>query len=159
MTSREMDPDQAARFVEGHVVSVPGGGAVVEVADSTVFMAVSLRNVGTGLAVLQGWSMSPGERIERTHSPLDEFTHHVRDIFVAPGDHGFWQGAFRDPDSVRFRAVVDAVEAREPLMLDILYSDYEGGQRMITQLALRFDGERWKPLVARHFRVESADPS
>ncbi|MFD9125507.1 hypothetical protein [Kitasatospora sp. NPDC059571] len=158
VTSRLQDSEQTARFVEGNIVTIPGGGAVVEATDRIVLMAVSLRNVGTGLAVLQGWHVSPGEGAERTHPPLEEFTTHVRDIFVAPGDHGFWQGAYRDPTAEQFRVLTSAIRAGTTLMLYVLYSDYEGGQRMLSQFALRFDEGTWTPAVARHFNLDRPEP-
>jgi len=33
--------------------------------------------------------------------------------------------------------VADAIEADQPLVINLLYGDFEGGQRVITQFALR----------------------
>ncbi|MCU7820274.1 hypothetical protein [Kitasatospora sp. DSM 101779] len=160
VTSREQDPELTARFVEGRIVTVPGGGAVVEVHQDIVQLAISLRNVGTGLAVLQSWHVTPEVRTERAHPPLAEFTAHVRDIFLAPGDHGCWQGAFRDPSAAEFRAMTAAIDAGKLLTVDVLYSDYEGGQRVISQFALRHDPaeQAWKPSVIRHFPLDRPEP-
>jgi len=63
---------------------------------------------------------------------------------VAPGDDGFWQGAFRDPAADQFKAVAAAIGARESLMLSLLYGDFEGGQRVITQFTLSHGtGDAW----------------
>ena len=40
--------------------TVPGGGAELEVTDAAVYMAISVRNVGTGLAVMRGWRVGIG---------------------------------------------------------------------------------------------------
>ena len=63
--------------------------------------SISVRNVGTGIAVLHGWHLIPELVLERsahvTPPPLEDFTSLTRDLYVAPGDIGFWQGSFRDP--------------------------------------------------------------
>ena len=62
--------------------TVPGGGAEVEVTDAAVYMAISVRNVGTGLAVMHGWHVGIGLQPERTHPPLEDLHHpdprHIR---------------------------------------------------------------------------------
>ncbi|WP_035849269.1 hypothetical protein [Kitasatospora azatica] len=158
VTSRAQDPEQRIEFAEGKSLLLPGGGAAVEVTEGILYMALAVRNVGTGLAILHSWYMSVGERIERTHPPLEAFTAHVKDIFVAPGDHGFWQGAFRDPTAEQYAATAAAISAGDSLMLDVLYSDYEGGQRVISQFVLRLEGGVWQPSVVRHFNVDRPDP-
>ena len=56
------------------------------------------------------------------------------------------------------RTVADAIKAGEPLVLDLLYGDFEGGQRVITQFSLRQAGERWLAQAVRHFNVDQPDP-
>ena len=53
--SRSDDLGQEVGFVDDRWVSIPGGGAAVEATTDAVYLAMSLRNVGTGLAVLQAW--------------------------------------------------------------------------------------------------------
>ena len=76
---------------------------------------ISVRNVGTGIAVLHGWHLLPELVLERsahvTPPPLEDFTTLTRDLYVAPGDIGFWQGSFRDPASNGYREARRAVEA------------------------------------------------
>ena len=57
--SRLQDPNQKIMFLEGHWVSAAGGRAVVEHLDGVVYLAISLRNVGSGIAVCQGWVVRP----------------------------------------------------------------------------------------------------
>ena len=71
------------------------------------------------------------------HLDPEAFTRLTRDIYVPVGDVGFWQGAFRDPATPEFAEAHGAVEARKVLILDLLYGDPEGGQRVITRFALR----------------------
>src|SRR5881394_3832282 len=58
--SRLEDPKQKIMFLERHWVSAAGGRAAVEHIDGAVYMAISLRNVGSGIAVCQGWAVRPG---------------------------------------------------------------------------------------------------
>src|SRR6202040_3863831 len=56
--SRLEDPVQKLMFVEGHWVSTAGGRATVEHVEGIVYLAISLRNVGSGIGVCQGWVVS-----------------------------------------------------------------------------------------------------
>jgi hypothetical protein len=156
VSSRPQDPEQDIQFVDGTWLSVAGGGAALEVAGSSVHMAVSVRNVGTGLAILQGWSLLPGLPGERSHPSLADFTSQIRDIYVAPGDSGLWLGALADPAAGKFTAVAAAIEAGADLTLSLLYGDFEGGQRVISQFVLRCTDGRWLSTSGRHFNVDLA---
>jgi hypothetical protein len=137
MNSRLQDPRQKVMFGDGRWVAVPGGAAAVEVGDNAIYLALSVRNAGTGMGIMHGWRLSarrPGEHLERP--PQDEFTPQTRDMYVASGDVGFWQGALRDPDSEQFKTIQAAIEASEILQLDLLYGDFEGGQRVISRFTL-----------------------
>ena len=165
VNSRLGDAEQKIQFVEGNWLRVPGGGAAVATSANAVYLAVSVRNVGTGLAVLHGWHVQLEVPSERAHPPLADFTSQIRDIYIGPGDNGVWQGAFRDPDTEIFKAVRAAIEAEELLVLSLLYGDFEGGQRVITQFSIRFmhseaPGQegRWVASAARHFNVDGIDP-
>jgi hypothetical protein len=152
VSSRLQDPEQKIQFMEG------GGAAALEVTDAVVYMVISVRNVGTGLAVMHGWRVEVNAQPQQTHPPLEDFTTQTRDIYVAPGDVGFWQGALRDPATAQFKAVAAAVEAGDPMLLTILYGDWEGGQRVISQFALRRANDRWLTTTGRHFNVDRPDP-
>jgi hypothetical protein len=163
--SRPGDPEQNIQFVEGTEFRVAGGGADVKVTGDAVYLAALVRNVGTGLAVLHGWHVLLEPPAERTHPPLEDFISQLRDIYVAPGDNGVWQGAFRDPGTEIFKAVRAAAEAGELIILSLLYGDFEGGQRMISQFSLRYQPSaeaihpgRWLASAARHFSVDRPDP-
>jgi hypothetical protein len=158
MSSRLQDPKQKIQFLEGKFLSVDGGAATLEVADGVVYMVISVRNVGTGLAIIHGWRVEVSGQSPQTHPPLEDFTAQTRDIYVAPGDVGFWQGALRDPATAQFKAVAAAVEAGDPMMLSILYGDWEGGQRVISQFGVRRANDRWLTTTGRHFNVDRPDP-
>lgn len=139
---------------------MPGGGGAAEVCEEAVYLALALRNVGQGIAVLHGWHLYPERRTGRDdHPPPEEFTRLTRDLYVPVGDIGFWQGTFRDPSSAEFAAVRSAIEARDGLTVDVLYGDHEGGQRVISRCGLlpRADGG-WLATAARHWNIEGENP-
>jgi hypothetical protein len=158
VASRLQDPPQKVQYLEGVKLVTDGGTAAMQVTGEVVYLAVSLRNVGTGLGVLHGWHVRVGLQTERVHPPLEDFTPQQLDIYVAPGDIGLWLGALRDPAADIFHAVTDAVKAGDVLVLDLLYGDFEGGQRVISQYSLRHAGERWLAQATRHFNVDRPDP-
>jgi hypothetical protein len=158
VASRLQDPQQKVQYPEGLWLAVDGGTAAVQVADEAVYLAVSIRNVGTGLAVMHGWHVRVGLQRERSHPPLEEFTTQNLDIYVAPGDNGMWLSALRDPTAGIFQEVTDAAKAGEPLVINMLYGDFEGGQRVITQFSLRHANERWLAQATRHYNVDRPDP-
>ena len=158
MSSRLQDPEQKIQFLGGRYVRVAGGMATLEVADGAVYMVISVRNVGTGLAVMHGWHVEVGGQPQLVHPPLEDFTTQTRDIYVASGDVGFWQGALRDPATAQFTSVAAAVEGGDPMMLSVLYGDWEGGQRVISQFALRRVNDKWLTSTGRHFNVDRPDP-
>jgi hypothetical protein len=43
-------------------------------------------------------------------------------------------------------------------MLSLRYGDFEGGQRIITQFALRHEDGRWLTVAGRHFNTDRPDP-
>jgi hypothetical protein len=164
--SRTDDPAVKVGFHDDVWFSVPGGQGVASTADNAVYFVIAVRNVGTGIAVLHGWHLYPeiqlGPDIEIVRTPLDDFTRLTRDLYVAPGDVGFWQGAFRDTASDAYRAARLAVEAPQRISVDILYGDFEGGQRVISRFMLTpregEDGTRWFSGVGRHWNVDRPEP-
>lgn len=158
MNSRLQDPRQKIQYPEGMTLEVNGGSAAIEVTDDVVYLAVSVRNVGSGVAVLHGWDVQVGLTTERSHPPLEDFTTQNLDIYVAPGDNGLWLSALRDPAADIFTAVTDAFKAGDPLVINLLYGDFEGGQRVITQITVRHANERWLAQATRHFNVDRPDP-
>lgn len=137
MNSRFQDPRQKVMFGDGRWVHLPGGAATVEIGDNAIYLALSIRNAGTGMGILHGWRISVRVASEGLVRPgLDEFTPQTRDLYVASGDVGFWQGALRDPDAEQFKTIQAAIESNEILQLDLLYGDFEGGQRVISRFTL-----------------------
>src|SRR4029078_12439864 len=89
-----------AGFQDDVWFSVPGGQGIASATDSVVYFVIAIRNVGTGIAVLPGCALIPelllGPEAHVTAPPLEEFTTLTRDLYVAPGDVGFWQGSCRN---------------------------------------------------------------
>jgi hypothetical protein len=50
------DPPEKVGFPDEHWVHVPGGKAHAEATDRAIYLVITVRNVGTGLAVLNGWA-------------------------------------------------------------------------------------------------------
>src|ERR1043165_5612654 len=96
MHSRASDPPETVPFAGDHWMTVAGGGAAIDALDEAVYLGLSVRNVGAGIAVLQGWYPRP-ERARTGVPPpaVDQFRPLMRDQYVAGGDTGLWQGATR----------------------------------------------------------------
>jgi hypothetical protein len=164
--SRMSDETLKVGFADRHWVRVPGGRAVAEVTPDVVYLAMSLRNVGSGLAVLDSWMIRPQQVYSVTapdHAPLEEFRRLTRDLFVPAGDVFFWQGALRDPSEPLFTEISKAIGEEGGLTLELLYGDDEGGQRTVTRYTLQpmhgDDGSlSWLSSVARHWNIDRADP-
>ena len=125
---------------------------------------MSLRNVGAGIAVLQGWLPSAeqdpaGRLAERPHGDPDAFRRQTRDLYVPPGDVGFWQGAIRDTGDDAYTDMRGAIEAHLRLTVDLLYTDHEGGQRAISRFGMipRPDSG-YMCTVVRHWNLDRQDP-
>ncbi len=158
--SRPQDPEQKIGFMDNRWIKVPGGQAATDVSDDAVYLVISLRNVGSGLAVLHGWWFS-ADRIIGTedHAPVEAFHRLSRDIYIPAGDMGFWQGAFRDPAEPHFVEARAAVTGHQPMTVELLYGDYEGGQRVISRFAVIPVGDdRWLATVSRHWNIDRPDP-
>lgn len=159
--SRLEDPKQKMMFLERHWVSAEGGRAAVEHIDGIVYLAVSLRNVGSRIAVCQGWAARPGLSISGNfpdHMPLDSFRLQSRDLYVPPGDIGMWQGALRNPEDPVRAGVAEAIDAREPLTVELLYSDQIGRQRTVSRFGLVPTGETWLVNLNRHWYLDWDGP-
>ena len=153
------DPVQKLMFADGHWLRVEGSEAAIERDGDTVYIGIALRNVGAGIAVLQGWHPWPELVRGEHHATLDDFRRQGRDIYIAPGDVGMWQGALRDPDDEATQGVADAHAKRLPFTVDLLYSDQIGGQRTISRFAVTPTGdERWIASAGRHWNLDLAGP-
>ncbi|MDQ6615402.1 MAG: hypothetical protein M3083_11815 [Actinomycetota bacterium] len=171
--SRPQDPDQKLRWGDDHWGRLGGGRAILESVDGSLYLAMSLRNVGSGLAVLHGWrverpppAISPTMAVEQRLAGLvrpdpSQFRVQGRDLYVPPGDISFWQAAIRDSSDADRAVVAQAIDSGQGLVIDLLYGDHEGGQRTISRFyASGLPGKEsdWMCAVVRHWNLDRQDP-
>jgi hypothetical protein len=167
--SRLEEDAEKVGFADDHWVKVPGGRAVMEVTDGNIYLAMSLRNVGSGIAVLDRWFLHDGRLTpdmnhpetfgQMDHQDPSTFRRLTRDLYVPPSDRGFWQGALRDSSDPQFERTRDAINSREGLTVDLLYGDFEGGQRVISRFTIipaHDDG--WIVSASRHWNLDRSEP-
>jgi len=160
LPSRPDDPPQKVGFADDHWFRVPGSGGIAEITDDAIYLAAALRNVGTGIAVLHGWYLHP-ERQGGSfdHLPVEQFRRLTRDLYIAPGEVGFWQGAFRDPSDDGFASARAAIEERHRFSVELLYGDHELGRRAISLFSFTpRDDDGWLVTVGRHWTVDGGAP-
>jgi hypothetical protein len=177
MASRRDDPLQKVNFGDSKWVRLPGSGGVGEIGDrrsipgpgDPIYLAVSLRNAGNGIAVMHGWHFYPEWHRDGEHAPLGEFERQNRDLYIPVGDIGFWQGTFREPSDPRYQVARKVIEARQPWTVELLYGDHEGGQRCITRFTMMphnasgpgndpDEGKGWFASQSRHWNIDRPDP-
>ena len=159
MHAQLQDPAQKIGFVDQHWVHVEGPGAAFEEDGGVVYLAIAMRNVGNGIAVIQGWRPSPRRLTGDAPAPPGDFRPQTRDLYIPAGGLGFWQGAFRDHTDPLHDEFVAAARERQPVTIDLLYTDMHGGQQTITRFAvIPGSEERWVATVSRHWMVDGSGP-
>jgi hypothetical protein len=157
--ARFQDPPQKVMWSDRHFAKLEGGRGVAEEIDGVIYLAAAVRNAGHGVAVLHGWypyvGLRPGAQ---THVPLEDFRRLTRDIYVADGDLGFWQGAVRDDDDPFREQLHQAIADHEALTVDILYGDHEGGQRAIARFAYTPIQDGYLFTSSRYWNLDQRDP-
>ena len=163
---RAEDPPQKVGFVDNHWVRLHDGLAVVQEHEQILYLAMPLRNVAAGLAVLHGWYLRP-ERAGGDVQPVavDQFRAHSRDLYVPAGDVSFWQAAVRDREDPLYGPVKAAIAAGDAISVDLLYGDHEGGQRTVTRFLLsprlhaaEDEPWMWMCAVVKHWNLDREDP-
>jgi hypothetical protein len=162
--SRREDPVEKIMWGDRHWSRVPGGQAWVEVGSDAVYLAMSLRNVGAGMAVIHGWHAEADIAVGLPdHFDVDTFRPQGRDLYVPPSDSSFWQGAFREGDPEERARFSEVIGRRDPLTIELLYGDLEGGQRTISRFSVVHFGDdddpsSWLVSVIRHWNLDRVDP-
>ena len=83
--SRLDDPAQKVGFADSHWVHVPGSGGVAEVTADAIYLAMSLRNSGNGIAVLHGWSFTPDPQMGvPEHTDVADFRRIAAEVVSRP---------------------------------------------------------------------------
>jgi hypothetical protein len=146
IASREDDPLERVRFGDDVVLEVSGHGGAIKCKRENVYMAMALRNAGSGLAVIQGWIAAVRATSDRECPTIESFRLQQRDLYIPAGETGFWQGAIRTVEDPAYPSVSAAAHSRDRVMIDILYADADGGQRTIARFSVsdwpRVEGER-----------------
>lgn len=172
--SRTHQTVQKVRWGDGHWAALPPGRALLEEVDGVVYMAMSLQNVGAGIAVILGWRVDAGNLINPNAS-IEEmqaetslgvpdpasFRPQTRDLYSPPGDLSFWQAALRTPDDPDRARVEATMAGPNPLLIDLLYGDQEGGQRTISRFSIaRYSDtdDGWYPSVVNHWYLDRRGP-
>jgi hypothetical protein len=160
MPSRLDDTAQKIMWGDEHWASLLGGGATVEVIEENAYLAMSLRNAASGIAVIHGWHLGVNDfHSDHPHAEPEEFRPQLRDLYVPGGTTGFWQAAIRDHDDPEYAGLVDAIRSRKIFLVELLYTDHEGGQRTIAMFALAPAGESaWLCSMVRHWNLDRPDP-
>ena len=96
---RAGDPPAKAVWQDRHAVRIEGGRAHVEMTDDVIYLALSIRNAGAGIALLNCYDIRPEVAlVDAGHRELDHFKRLTIDLYVPAGDSGYWEGAVRDAD-------------------------------------------------------------
>jgi hypothetical protein len=169
VTAEPEDPAQDVLFADERLFSVGGGVGLVHRDCDVIYLAVTLRNVGTGLAVLQGYRLEADGADRLAASPLaatrhmrgdrppptSEFRRQQRDLYVAAGRAGFWQAALRDVEDPLHRSTSEAIATGGRITIDVLYGDHDDGQQSVTRIVLLpGEGDNWRADVTRHWRLD-----
>lgn len=162
VASRLTDADIKMSWGDDHLGRVGGGRASIEIADDRIYLAMSLRNVGSGIAVIQAWNVETDRTRARESFPRpEEFRPQLRDLYISGGDVGFWQAAIRDPNDPAYADLRSVIEGRSRFLIDVLYTNDEGDQRAITRfslLAANDDGTQWFCSMLRHMNLDRPTP-
>lgn len=160
--THEDDPTQTVRFGDGALVQVRGHAGTIDLQRENLYMAIGVRNGGSGLALIHGWRVEVADQTGNQPPSTDDFRRQQRDIYIPPGETGFWQGAIRDRSDPDYNEIRTALRAGTRIAVDLIYGDYEGGQRTIARIGLTRDGERdddgLRAEVGRYWNIDGLDP-
>jgi len=154
------DPVQKVLWSDQHAVRLGGGRAIFEATDGVIYLAMGLRNVGAGIALLHGWYPMPDRALlNDPRADPDDFRRLTIDLYIAAGGSGYWEGAVRDQDDPLRTGFSSALTERRPFTIDLLYGDQQGGQRTISRFTVLPAGdEGWYCQVAKHWNLDRPDP-
>jgi hypothetical protein len=156
--SQYSDPPMKALWNDRHVAKVEGGRAVAEHIDDVIYLAVGVRNVGSGIALMHGWSIRP--YFQRDDPvPVEDFRRLAVDLYVPPNGPGYWESALREPAESIHGEIATCIADREPFVGDILYGDQDGGQRTISRFVVLPAGDDgWYTQSPRHWPIDRPAP-
>lgn len=153
------DPTHKALWSDRHTAHIAGGRAIAEIDGDVIYLAIGLRNVGSGIALLHGWRPMDEAFGDRSRPDPHDFRTLTIDLFVPPGGTGYWESAIRDVEDPARPAFARLVAEREPFAIDLLYGDQDGGQRTISRFVVLPAGEDgWYTQAGRHWNLDRPDP-
>ncbi len=154
------DPAHKVLWSDRHAARLEGGHAVAEEQGGVIYLAMGLRNVGSGLALLHGWYPRPGLALSAvSHAHLPDFRRLTVDLYVPPSGTGYWEGAIREPDDPARDGILQCLDERSPFTIEVLYGDEEGGQRRMSRFMVLSAGEEgWYCQGGRHWNIDLPDP-
>ena len=138
-------PARAGAFRRRQTLDVPGHGGGGRGRRRRVYLAIALRNGGSGLAVIHGWQAAAAASRPRSASTADRASASLEE-FPPPAARSVHPrrrhrllagGAARSARSrVRPRCATRS-RGGERVRIDLLYGDHEGGQRTIVRSVRR----------------------
>jgi hypothetical protein len=154
------DPVQKVLWQDRHAVRLNGGRAHFEERGGVFYLAIGVRNVGAGIALLHGWYPRPWQAfVNEPHADVDDFRRLTIDLYIAAGGAGYWEGAVRDQDDPLRPEFLSVLTERRPFTIDLLYGDQQGRQRTISRFTLLPAGDDgWYSQVGRHWNLDRPDP-
>ena len=154
------DPVQKVIWRDRHTARLEGGHAVAEEQDGVIHLAIGLRNVGAGIALLHGWHPIPDRAlVNDPPARPDDFRRLTIDLYVPAGGVRYWEGAVRDPEDAVHPEFTTALKEHRAFTIDLLYGDEQGGQRTISRFTvLPASGDGWYSQGNRHWNLDMPDP-
>jgi hypothetical protein len=154
------DPVQKVLWQDRHAVRLNGGRAHFEERGGVFYLAIGLRNLGAGIALLHGWYPRPGQAfVNEPHADAEDFRRLTIDLYIAAGGAGYWEAAVRDQDDPLRPEFLSVLTERRPFTIDLLYGDQQGRQRTISRFTVLPAGDDgWYSQVGRHWNLDRPDP-
>ena len=160
VAGRSGDPPVKVLWSDRHAVRLDGGRAYAAVENDVIYLAMTIRNVGAGIALLDRYDVQP-ERVfvNEPHNDPDTFKRLTIDLYIPAGDSGYWEGAVRDIADPLYEPLEKCILNRDPFSIDLLYGDQEGGQRTVSRFTvLAFGDDGWYCQAGRHWNLDRPDP-
>ena len=157
---------QKVRWMDDHWARFDGGRGTAELVDGSVYLAISIRNVGSGLAVPFGWAAiqgvgdhpGPTRRAGGFPAPNARPLRGPVRFRVLAGRHPKRRPA-RRPD---YHWLSRTIASHDAFTIELLYGDHDGGQRTISRFGMipwtRGEEVHWYPSAARHWYLDRPDP-
>jgi hypothetical protein len=153
------DAEQKLIWSDLHHARLGGGQAIFESENEVIYMALGLRNAGTGIALLHGWHPIADRAPDIPRTDPDDFRRLTIDLYIPSGGAGYFEGAVRDEDDPVRDGLMSALNERRPITIDLLYGDQQGRQRTISRFTVMpTDSGGWFCRAIFHWNLNSPAP-